>query len=505
MRSKSVGISFFHSLNLIILFFSCRPAAPLLQAAGAPRLPNQKAIVCPDGPTVPGIDVSYWQGDIDWDAVAASGVVFAFIRAADGFFEDPKFEFNWAEARRVGIIRGTYQYFRPGLDAVRQAQLILRKIGTLQPDDLPPVLDVETTDGFDSATITAGIRQWVRTIQAATGKPPLIYTAKYFWQDNVGTVEFSELPLWVAHWGVDCPNLPRQWSSWVFWQTSSNGKVPGIKGRVDTDLFNGDIEKLLQFAKGPAACEKIPPEGRIVDQDEPCFERHGTPAYWHSEKEGWGGSLLWTYAWEAREPDNYGIWHLEFLEQGQYRIEVYIAAGWGQSRNTVYRVKHAGGVAEIALNQNAGSGWRPLGVFRFLTGPDQWVRLDDNTGEPLSAHRRIVFDALRVRRAEPPPVYVFTGDANCNGGVDIADAVCSLGYLFGSIEDPCSKPCCLANLDTTNDGQIDIADTVAILRFLFKGAPMNAPDGSLIRNSALGCSAYPPEFVPLPCKSPCGR
>src|SRR5688572_25104565 len=99
------------------------------------------AVVCADGPTIDGIDVSYWQGTIDWPSVAAAGIDFAYIRVTHGLTViDTQFDRNWAGARDNGIIRGAYQYLEPSEDAAEQAQLMLDLMGPLEPGDLPPVL-----------------------------------------------------------------------------------------------------------------------------------------------------------------------------------------------------------------------------------------------------------------------------------------------------------------------------------------------------------------------------
>src|SRR6266545_2185857 len=124
-------------------------AALLLFVAGGPGCAGdpagelaQAAMVCAKGATVPGIDVSKWQGTIDWSAVASSGVVFAFIRVNHGLDDiDEEFAASWSGARRAGVVRGAYQYFLPDEDAVAQADLFLARMGPLEPGDLPPVLD----------------------------------------------------------------------------------------------------------------------------------------------------------------------------------------------------------------------------------------------------------------------------------------------------------------------------------------------------------------------------
>jgi len=515
----------FLSALLLSTFLLCGPN-DFFGFAPAPGEREEKGVVCPDGPTLDGIDVSYWQGTIDWDAVSDDGIVFAFIRAADGLFEDPKFEENWGEARRVGIIRGAYQYFRPGIDATEQANLLLRKIGRLRPGDLPPVLDVETTDGENSEAIVAGIRTWINAVEARTGRRPLIYTAKYFWRDHVGSGEFVDYPLWVANWQVDCPSLPPPWTRWVFWQTSSSGHVAGISTRVDTDLFNGDMEDLLEFSEARDVCgdgfctgdetpdtcpedcprcDPVPPQGRIIDETDICFEKSGTPEYWHTENAGWQGSLLWTYAWDPAEPDNVGVWRLDIAEAGRYRVDVYTASPWAQSRKTIYEIFHAGTLTRVPLDQSRAHGWRLLGRFEFAAGANQWIRLEDNTGESYEERRRIVFDAVRLTRIEPPKVFVFTGDANSSSQVDIADAVCVLEYLFAIAGGPCKRPDCMANMDANGDGFLDLADAVSILSFLFSSGTMRAPDGTVIEHGGTACRSYPKANVTLDCARPCAE
>ncbi|MBN1945351.1 MAG: hypothetical protein JW797_06710 [Bradymonadales bacterium] len=208
--------------------------------------------VCADGETVPGIDVSKWQGAIDWTAVQESGVVFAFIRVSHGTnILDEYFVANWNQAAAVGILRGAYQYFSPTQDPIEQADLLLDYLETHGAGELPPVIDVEETGGQSAATIADRVGQWLEHVEAALGVRPIIYTGPYFWNTSVQSNAFSGYPLWVANWGVDCPNLPTAWSDWVFWQTSATGRIDGISGDVDTDVFNGDIDALLAFASDP--------------------------------------------------------------------------------------------------------------------------------------------------------------------------------------------------------------------------------------------------------------
>jgi GH25 family lysozyme M1 (1,4-beta-N-acetylmuramidase) len=221
-----------------------RPMGQALGLGMPPSTPH--AVTCPAGETVFGIDVSKWQGEIDWAAVADSGVRYAFIRASHGTgIIDEWFDVNWQQARAHGVLRGVYQYFEPAQDPIAQADLMLDMMGELQPGDLPPVIDVESNTDSTPPQTAAAVQAWVDHVEAATGVQPIIYTGRYFWQDHVASDAFVDYPLWIAHYTDGCPNIPDPWTTWAFHQYSSTGSVPGIAGNVDTNDFNGSYEDLL--------------------------------------------------------------------------------------------------------------------------------------------------------------------------------------------------------------------------------------------------------------------
>ena len=123
--------------------------------------------------------------------------------------------------------------------------MFVSKIGTLGKDDLPPVMDMEVTDGQSPATIQAHMKTWLATVEHATGRKPLLYTTQSM-SGSVGT-GFKSQPLWVANWDASCPVLPSNFTAWKFWQTSSTAKVPGIAGNAAADEFDGDLTALLKF------------------------------------------------------------------------------------------------------------------------------------------------------------------------------------------------------------------------------------------------------------------
>ena len=234
------------ALAPLLLVLGCGPE---VQGETVPSEVTEALRVCPSGPTVEGIDVSYYQGTIDWNGVKAAGIRFAVTRISDGLnFSDTQFSRNWPAIKSVGLVRGAYQYFEPGQDALAQADMVVQKVGQLGPGDLPVQLDMEVTGGQSSATILSKMKQWSDRVTSGTGKRPMVYTAKYFWNDNVGSTDFASYPLWVANYDVSCPDTPDAWTKWLIWQYGDNGSVSGINGGVDVDRFNGTLDDLVRFA-----------------------------------------------------------------------------------------------------------------------------------------------------------------------------------------------------------------------------------------------------------------
>lgn len=161
-------------------------------------------------------------------------------------------------------------------------------------------------------------------------------------------------------------------------------------------VCSGD-ENHQSCAEDCPVCTMIPPEGGIVDESErPCFTAGGNQSYWHDEAAGYGDTLKWTLTTDDAQVDNYGVWRLRFALAGDYLLEIYTDAAFAQSEQASYRVTHATGEETLVLDQTAVDGWSELGMFSFAADVDQQVRLDDNTGEPLSESKQLVFDAIRL-------------------------------------------------------------------------------------------------------------
>lgn len=199
----------------------------------------------------PGIDVSRWQGEIDWRLVAAAGYRFAVIRATvSSTYTDPRFYTNWDGAREAGLLVSAYHAVRPSAPADAQIGRLFDTLEARVPD-LPLVLDVELADGMSAAEISEAVRECARLVEERAGRKPIMYTGGWFWNPNiVRSPDWADYDLWIAHYGVDEPTLPKDWTAWRFWQYSETGSVPGVSSRnTDLDWFNGTYEELLAYAQ----------------------------------------------------------------------------------------------------------------------------------------------------------------------------------------------------------------------------------------------------------------
>jgi lysozyme len=201
-----------------------------------------------------GIDVSHWQGTIRWRRVAADGVKFVFAKATEAQgFVDPQYARNRERATAAGILFSAYHFARPDRtykDAVREADHFVRT-ARLTGQHLLPVLDLESTGGLSPRRLFRWVQAWVRRVESRLGVKPIIYTGFYFWRDNMRNTQWfakNGNRIWVAHWHVANPRIPAaNWAGrgWSVWQRTNCGRVAGIRGCVDVDLYRaGDIGRL---------------------------------------------------------------------------------------------------------------------------------------------------------------------------------------------------------------------------------------------------------------------
>jgi len=199
-----------------------------------------------------GIDVSSYQGHIDWAKVKADGVAFSYMRVDQGTFLDPKFETYWAGAKAAGVTRGPYMFVYSKADRHSAHDIValfaeqMTKAGGYEADDLPPTLDVE-----ESAPDLEYVVELVAEIKAQLHRRAVIYTTGSLGNAMAG--KFKALPLWIARPTSDtCPTLPNGWTDWAMWQWrfGENGyPLAGITGGsdADADWFNGNKTDLKAF------------------------------------------------------------------------------------------------------------------------------------------------------------------------------------------------------------------------------------------------------------------
>jgi lysozyme len=227
------------------------------------------SIEVPKGYSVHGIDVSKYQGKINWEKVKEMNtkkginIDFVFIKATRGAKTiDPKFYTNWQQADNHDIARGAYHYFSPGVSGAEQARNFIKTV-ELKRTDLPPVLDYE-----EKASIKE-VKIWLKIVEKHYGIKPIIYTGSSFYKDNLGK-DFDRYTLWISHGPFEAhrdlnipgPAVSRKWS---FWQFSDKAKIEGIKGDVDFNVFSGKLSDLKKLTIGYQK-ELDPAEKKVFDE-----------------------------------------------------------------------------------------------------------------------------------------------------------------------------------------------------------------------------------------------
>ena len=203
----------------------------------------------PDGYNVRGIDISHYQTNIKWEKLRNASinndpVRFVIIKATEGqdLFDDD-FNDNFYQAKENDFIRGAYHFFVPGIDAAKQANFFLHQVH-LVPGDLPPVLDIEKEGKLTKKQLQKDVKKWLDIVEEKYGVKPILYTSYKFKKDYLDDPVFNEYPYWIAHYYI---NKLEYKGDWIMWQHTDCGKVDGIKGFVDCNIFNGTVKDLEAF------------------------------------------------------------------------------------------------------------------------------------------------------------------------------------------------------------------------------------------------------------------
>ncbi len=202
---------------------------------------------------VPGIDVSRYQGTVDWKAVADAGFRFAVVRATLWNVKvDETFEANWTGAHNAGLLISAYHVLKADVPAAAQIDFYAQAL-TGHEWDLPPVFDIELAGALTTQQITQSARDCLGLGEQRFGRKPIVYTGKWFWDSHVlASGDWAQYDLWAASYGSASPVLPTGWTSWKIWQYTSTGRVPGIDVDVDLNWFNGSYDDLLTYCSAPA-------------------------------------------------------------------------------------------------------------------------------------------------------------------------------------------------------------------------------------------------------------
>ena len=208
----------------------------------------------PEGYEIHGIDISHHQGDINWSELREKGLInetpirFIMIKATEGSTRvDENFKENFYQSREYGFTRGAYHFYSVHSPAKSQAEFFIKNV-KLENGDLPPVLDVEhkpknqTDDAFK-----ASILEWLDIVEQHYGVKPIIYTYYKFKTQYLSDPVFDQYPYWIAHYYVD--EVEYQ-GPWKFWQHTDVGRLPGIDGNVDFNIYNGSFYELRKLTIG---------------------------------------------------------------------------------------------------------------------------------------------------------------------------------------------------------------------------------------------------------------
>jgi GH25 family lysozyme M1 (1,4-beta-N-acetylmuramidase) len=219
---------------------------------------NKAEILSPDfaASPPPGIDVSHYQGTINWTSVKAAGIQWAYIKATEGTtYTDPTFSANYTNAYYAGVIRGAYHFAQPGSSSgAAQANYFASHGGAWSADNLtlPGMLDLEGgCYGLSAASMQSWILDFYNTYKADTGRDVVIYTSPSWWSSCTGnwTGMSTRSPLDEADWTTASnPVAITGFPYATMWQYTDAGSVSGISGAVDRDRFNGDHSRLLALA-----------------------------------------------------------------------------------------------------------------------------------------------------------------------------------------------------------------------------------------------------------------
>ncbi len=234
-----------NKINSAVLFFSGIFIGVLASIILYYSTKQEENLSISDSPYVFGIDISHYQGTINWNELRNSHhpIEYIFIRATMGVDgKDKEFKRNWKEAKSKGFLVGAYHYYRPNENSSQQFANFKSTVH-FQSGDFFPVLDIEDLGKYGIDNLRIGVLNWLALAESEYGVKPIVYTGKHFYEQHLkGYID--NYPLWIASYSgkhtVD--NI-----KWDFHQFTDQVRVNGIKTKVDGNDFNGDLNDLKGY------------------------------------------------------------------------------------------------------------------------------------------------------------------------------------------------------------------------------------------------------------------
>lgn len=196
------------------------------------------------GTSLRGLDVSHYQGKIDFQKIKDEGYSFVICKASDGLGFDSTYKANAEAARAVGLVVGAYHFFRFNIDTLAQMDVLITAVGQHRVGDLPPTIDIEWSEGYKTMTSDTSRESMLalKYLKSKLGVTPIIYTSAGFFVDEDDFTEWNQFYLWIASYRTDFAIIPSCWDKFTFWQQTDKRISQGI---VDGDVFNGNMADLM--------------------------------------------------------------------------------------------------------------------------------------------------------------------------------------------------------------------------------------------------------------------
>jgi GH25 family lysozyme M1 (1,4-beta-N-acetylmuramidase) len=368
---------------------------------------------------VPGIDVSHWQGTINWSSVAAAGKQFVFTKATEGTdYVDPTVAANTSGARAAGLLAGVYHFAHPDTNtASAEAQHFLSAAANyLKSGFMRPVLDLEDGASIGKVALSQWVVEWCDTVKAAIGGfDPIIYCNTNY-ASNFLDANVLGRPLWIANWStlLGDPNTTGQpptgifgVDAWSYWQHSSTGSVSGIGGNVDLDVFNGDHDELVQQSV-------IPPHAMIRGR---LFNDVDGDGVKDANEGGLGGRTVWIDHDGDGDIDaderttlsaSNGFYEFDGVAEGTYVVRQLVPAGWTATKPIAKRLLTLAD-GEQRGGANFGS-WQNVTISGYVYHDSNKNGLRDPLESPL-ARWQVYVDADNDGVLDPNEISVRSNNA----------------------------------------------------------------------------------------------